>query len=472
MTWTKLDDDTCVTGQPLSAFVGKRLTDNTNAYAAQLSRSATFTYPTTSTGAAKVKWASSGYYRGTVLTVDVGINALFYNFRIFCRTTNATLGGTLIVKGIDDGTYVTKYVPGSATAVAVAIPFTYATPASGIRGFFVGWRSEESEAPVGSVETVGAVANQLFCEPDGGPAFPFTYAAGTYNEMYHVVRLDASNARPAPARNARLVYQVCAFKHNTNTNRPPEGVLVTYGDIESNPPILPTSTVTTGTKMFGNIYELGRIELWSITVEIVANQTAELAPYSYQQPTPINSIANRINASMTSLQPNAANNLTTGSYLGCVLPAGEEATFAFFVQTNKSVQQLLVSFRAVAYTLGQPTPDITFGVRDYQGNTVDNDITHTNMPVPRVSPRTNGDVLVPGEAGYINGVLAGDELWGMRDSMNYQDVAIGLPVRFTWGPNVENEIAQGSNGSTDAVYYGTITATADLYIYGFHCKVQ
>jgi hypothetical protein len=79
---------------------------------------------------------------------------------------------------------------------------------------------------------------------------------------------------------------------------------------------------------------------------------------------------------------------------------------------------------------------------------------------------------VPGEAGFINGVLAGDELWGMRDAMAYRDVQAGLPVRFTWGPNVATEIAYGTPGSTDAVYYATITATADLYIYGFHCKVQ
>ena len=73
---------------------------------------------------------------------------------------------------------------------------------------------------------------------------------------------------------------------------------------------------------------------------------------------------------------------------------------------------------------------------------------------------------------FMNGVLAGDELWGMRDAMNLQDAAKGLSVRFTWGPNVATQIAQGSNGTTDAVYYGTITATADLYIYGFNCKVQ
>ena len=474
MAWTKLDDDTCVTDQPLSAFVGKRLTDNTNAYAAQLSRSATFTYPTTSAGAPKVKWAS-GQYRGTVLTVDVGINALFYNFRILCRTTNPAIGGTLIVQGIDDGTYVTKYVAGSATAVAVAIPFTYATPASGIRGFFVGWHSDVGES-AGSVVLAGAVGNQVFCEPASGTPFPFTTAAGSYTEMYHLLGIASSGTNPAPDGDALRQYLVCAFKHNVNAARPPHGVLVVWPNIESNPPIMPTSTVAAAggpsVSWTGTLYELGRLELYSITVEIVANQTAELAPYPYQQPTPINSIANRINASMTSLQPNAANNLSSGGYLGCVLPAGEEATFAFFVQTNKSVQQLLVSFRAVAYTLGQPTPDITFGVRDYQGNTVGNDVTHTNMPVPRIAGQTEWGVVDPSKAVFMNGVLAGDELWGMRDAMDYRNAQSGLPVRFTWGPNVATEIAQGSDGTTDAVYYGTITATADLYIYGFHCKVQ
>jgi hypothetical protein len=472
MAWTKLDDDTVVTDQPLSAFVGKRLTDNTNAYAAQLSRSATFTYPLDSAAVPKVKWASTTLYRGTVLTVDVGINALFYNFRILCRTTNAAIGGTLIVQGIDDGTYVTKYFAGSATAVVVEIPFTYATPASGIRGFFVGWRSETG-ALAGSVILAGAVGNQVFCEPTVPVAqFPFTLVAGSYTEMYHLLLISAVGTSPAPIGDARRTYQVCAFKHNLNADRPPHGVLVTYGDIETSPPILPTSTVSSAGPALGfvgNLYELGRLELLSITVEMVANQTAELAPYPYQQPTPINSIANRINAGMTSLQPNAANNISSGGYLGCVLPAGEEATFAFFVQTRDSVQQLLTSFRAVAYTLNQPSPDITFGVRDYQGNTVGLDITHTSMPVPRLGPRTSMDINVPGEAGFMNGVLAGDELWGMRDAMAYRDVQAGLPVRFAWGPE---ELAWGQNNSTDAVYYGTITATSDLYIYGFHCKVQ
>jgi hypothetical protein len=473
MAWTKLDDTTVVTDQPLSAFVGKRLTDNTNAYAAQLSRSATFTYPTTSVGAPKVKWASRGY-RGTVLTVDVGINALFYNFRILCRTTNPAIGGTLIVQGIDDGTYVTKYVPGSASAVAVAIPFTYATPASGLRGFFVGWSSELGES-AGSVTLAGAVGNQVFCEPNGA-AFPFTLATGSYTEMYHALGIASGGTTPAPAGDALRLYQVCAFKHNVNAARPPHGVLVVWPNIEANPPIFGTDTVAPGAGpsagWTGTLYELGRLELYSITIEVVANQTAELAPYPYQQPTPINSIANRINAGMTSLQPNAANNISSGGYLGCVLPAGEEATFAFFVQTNRSVQQLLVSFRAVAYNLTQQAPDITFGVRDYTGSTVGTDITHSNMPVPRIAGQTEWGVVDPSKAVFMNGVLAGDEKWGMRDAMDYRNAQAGLPVRFTWGPNVEGDIAWGSDGSTDGVYYGTITATADLYIYGFHCRVQ
>jgi hypothetical protein len=269
---------------------------------------------------------------------------------------------------------------------------------------------------------------------------------------------------------------VCAFKHNLNVDRPPHGVLVTYGDVETNPPILPTNTSAGGggatVGPTGYIVELGRLELYSIAVEVVANEPTEIAPYAYQQPTPINAIPNRINAGMSELQPNAATSINSGGFLNCVLPAGEELTFAFFIQVSDSVQQLLVSFKAVAYKFFDAAPDITFGVRDAQGNTVGTDITHSNMPVPRVAARTRSDRRVTGEASFMNGVLAGDENWGMRDAMAYTDVMMGLPVRFTWGPNVAGDFAKGSDGSVDTVYYGTITATADLYIYGFNCKVQ
>ena len=294
--------------------------------------------------------------------------------------------------------------------------------------------------------------------------------------MYHLLSIDATTLNPAPAGNARLTYQVCAFKHNLNADRPPHGVLVTYGDVETNPPILPTSTIGGGggasVGPSGYIVELGRLELYSIAVEIVANDVTEIAPYAYQQPTPINAIANRINAGMSELQPNAATHITSGSFLNCVLPAGQELTFAFFFQTKNSVQQLLTSFKAVAYTLGQATPDITFGVRDAVGNTIGTDITHANMPVPRVAAVTRSDRRVAGTAGFMNGVLAGDEKWGMRDAMSYRDVMMGLPVRFTWGPNEAGDFQWGQDGSVDTVYYATITATSDLYIYGFNCKVQ
>jgi len=470
MTWTKLDDDTCVTDQPLSAFIGKRLTDNVNAYAAQLTRLNTFVYPTTSAGAPKVKWASTSIGRGTAITVDVGINALFYNFRILCQTTNASLGGTFTIHGIDDGVYVQKFFAGSATATVVEIPFTYATPASGLRGFHIGWTSEVSVSSSGQFIINGGVANQVFCSPSPAAQFPFTLAAG-YHEMYHLLRIASSGGLPSPDGDARLYYQICAFRFNTLAAQPPVGVLVTYGDIETTPPILTTDT-SNGNQKVSNLYELGRLELYSIAVEIVANAPVEIAPYAYQQPTPINAIANRINAGMSELQPNAATHITSGSFLNCVLPAGEELTFTFFIQTDKSVQQLLTSFKAVAYTLGQATPDITFSVRDAQGATVGTDITHVNMPVPRVAAITRSDRRVAGTAGFMNGVLAGDEKWGLRDAMSYTDVMMGLPVRFAWGPNVQNDIAWGQDASVDTVYTGIITATSDLYIYGFNCKVQ
>lgn len=468
MQWVKLDDTTVAADQPLSAFVGKSLADNVNTYDKQLTRLATFVYPTTSAGDAKVKWASALDRRGTIIVVDVGNNAISFVVKVFYRTTNAALGGKIYVQDIDTGWQVYSNVPGSASPTSIDIAVG-SSGLTGRRAFHISFQSDVSESPVGTVEVVGGVGNQVFCEPFGSN-YPFTLATGYY-EMYHLLKFDPSAGNPAPAPDALLDYQVCAFRHNTNPNRPPHGVLVVWPEVETNPPILPTGT-TGAPKNNANLYELGRLELYSITVETSWPALGSVrSPYVYQQPTSLNRISNQIDSAMFNLQPNACTNLTTGGYLGCVLPAGEEATFAFFVQTNKSVQQLLTTFRAVAYNQAQDAPDITFGVRDYLGNPVGNDITHPSMPVPRITGQTTVNPE-RGTAMFINGVLAGDELWGMRDAMPFQDAPKGLAVRFTWGPNVATEIAQGSNGTTDAVYYGTITATADLYIYGFNCKVQ
>ena len=376
MGWFKLDDDLTQPDEPLSAFLGYGLTRNVNAYPSALRRLGTFAYPTTSAGAAKVKWASYWEPRGTVLTVDVGINATDFVFKVFYKTTNAALGGQLYVRHLDSGAQVQVAIAGSASLTTVEVPFTTTQPLSGLQGFMVGWQSDVSESTVGDVELAGAVGNQVFCEPAGN-AYPFTLATGYY-EMYHLLKLDTGDLRPAPAARALRNYQVCAFRHNINSERPPHGVLLIWPEIEIQPAVLPTeSTTGGGTKPTGGIYELGRIELFSITVEVARALDQGLQkPYAYQQTTIINELNNQINASMMELQPDAGSLLTSGGYLGCVLPAGEEATFAFFVQTFRSVQQLHVSFQCVTYNGEQTSfPDITFGVRDYQGNAVGTDIT-------------------------------------------------------------------------------------------------
>ena len=475
MGWFKLDDELTQPDEPLSAFLGYGLTRNVNAYPSALRRLGTFAYPTTDEGAAKVKWASYWEPRGTVLTVDVGINATDFVFKVFYKTTNAALGGQLYVRHLDSGAQVQVAIAGSASPTTVEVPFTTTQPLSGLQGFMVGWQSDVG-ASAGSVVLAGAVGNQVFCEPASGTPFPFTTAAGSYTEMYHLLGIASSGTTPAPASNALRQYQVCAFRHNINAARPPHGVLLIWPEIEIQPAIMPTSTVAaTGgpsVSWTGPLYELGRIELFSITVEVARALDQGLQkPYAYQQTTIINELNNQINASMMELQPDAGSLLTSGGYLGCVLPAGEEATFAFFVQTYRSVQQLHVSFQCVTYNGAQTSfPNIDFKVRDYQGNTVGTDITYTEVSVPRfAAQRTRGHE--PTNTVYMNGVLAGDEQWGMRDAMLSREVTKSTPVRFTWGPNPEGEIRQGSNGSTNAVYYGIISATTDLYIFGFNCRV-
>jgi hypothetical protein len=266
---------------------------------------------------------------------------------------------------------------------------------------------------------------------------------------------------------------VCAFRHNVNAERPPHGVLLIWPEIEIQPAILPTSeTAGGGDKIEAAIYELGRLELFSITVEVArALDQGLLAPLAYQQTTIINGLNNQINASMMELQPDAGSLLTSGGYLGCVLPAGEQATFAFFIQVTDSVQQLLVSFQCVTFNGDQTTsPDINFSVRDDLDTAIGSNITYTEVSVPRFSGQPTRSSR-PDTTVYMNGVLAGDENWGMRDAMLEREAAKSTPVRFTWGPNLRGEFERGVDGSTDSVYYGVITATSDLYIFGFNCRV-
>jgi hypothetical protein len=470
MTWSKLDDTLTQPDEPLSAFLGYGLTRNTNAYPSALSRLTTFPYPITSAGVPKVKWAAYGQSRGTFVTVDVGINATNFIFKLLYKTTNGALGGQLYVRHADSGAQVQVAISGQATATSREIPFTTSRPLTGLQGFYVGWISDVSEERVGRVQINGAVANQVFCDPSPMTPFPFTLATGYY-EMYHLLKIAAASATPAPADNPLLDYQVCAFRHNINAARPPHGVLLVWPEIETSPAILTTAT-TNNPQYDSDIYELGRLELYSIAVEVLdPNDSTVLPPYAYQQVTPVNELNNFINSTMMQLQPNAATLQSTGGFLGCVLPRNEEATFAFFVQTFKSVQQLLVSFQCLTFKTNQSSSVyITFGVRDYQGNTIGTDIVKPNYSVPRLAAQTrrvqSDDTMIA-----MNGVLAGDEKWGMRDAMGYLDGRKGVPVNFVWGPNTSGDIAQGSNGTTDAVYYGTITATSDLYIYGFNCRV-
>lgn len=473
MAWRKIDDTTTVADQPLSSYLGIRLTQNVNSYPSTLRRSATFAWPCDeTTGEPLVKWASYYGDRGTVITVDVGVNATAFTFLVNYQTTNALIGGKVRVRHLDSGAISEVTAFGSATPTYIEVPYTTAQPLSGPQGFFISFVSDISGSDVGRVEPVGAAGNQVFCEPAGGAPFPFTTAVGSYTEMYHLLKIDPTVLRPAPRGNALLNYQIVAFKHNVNVDRPPHGVCVVWPMLEIDPPILPTSTVTTGTKIGADVWELGRLELFSVTVTVdAAVDYGLLPPTSYAQATPFTAVASTENTAMMALQPNAGSLLSSGGFLGKVLLAGDNATFAFYFQTDETVATLNVSFQCVSYNADQDTnPDITFSVRDYQNNTVGTDVVRQNVNVPRINgqPTRTSD---PDSMVAMNGVLAGDGLWGMRDCMPMSDAMKGAPVRFTWGPNAVNDFKQATPSSTNAVYHGVIYATCDLYIYGFNVRV-
>ena len=174
MGWFKLDDTLTVADQPLSAFLGYGLTRNVNSYPSELRRFVTFSYPTDAYGTAKVRWASYWQPRGTIFTVDCGINTTDFVFKVFYRTESGSLGGKLYVRHADSGSQVEVACPAANTPTSIEIPYTTTQPLSGLQVFFVGFTSAVSEESVGAVELVGATGNQVFADPATGNPFPYT----------------------------------------------------------------------------------------------------------------------------------------------------------------------------------------------------------------------------------------------------------------------------------------------------------
>ena len=465
MAWQKLDDELTdpTLQEPLSALLVRGLTRNVNGYPAGLSRAVAFAFDNETM---PLQWASYDQPTGFVFTADVGNSATQIVFDVVGNTKTATAGGTLVFWHLDSMTK--RYLPIAAdqTLTLRDLTFDFATPVSGLQGFFIGWQSDVGP-DLGYVRLRGGTENQVYIdEGSGGTHWSFPVTAGNGEEEHLLLRIDPQNAGtsgPMPTADARLDYQICYFRHLTGS---PQGTFVIWPELDQSPAVLP-NRYDANLQIQAHVYDLGCFQLWSVSVSVLQVRDGNLAlPNAYDQATTLNAVASSTSAYLTRAMPSLAVCNSSAGRFGRVLRAGDPLYFTFAVQ-NSAEWGVQVNFRAMSINIAQANyadPNFYFDVLDEFGNPFGTQVYLPKVSVPRFTPQP-GYTVDASSLIAANGIYGNADEWGMRDSMPLSELMRLTPVSMRWSSTTLTRLAAGG------IYTGQITCTSDIYLHAFFAQV-
>lgn len=465
MAWQKLDDELTTSQEPLSALLVRGLTRNVNAYPAGLSRAVAFAFDNETL---PLQWASYDQPTGFVFTADVGNSATQIVFDVVGNTKTATAGGTLVFWHLDSMTSRRLPVAADQSLTLRDLTFDFATPVSGLQGFFVGWQSDVGD-DLGFVRLRGGTENQIYIDQGSGTGhWPFPVTAGNGQEEHLLLRIDPQNAGTSgvmPSADARRDYQVCYFRHNGGN---PQGTFVIWPELDQSPAVLP-NRYTNNLQIQGHVFDLGCFQLWSVSVSVLQVRDGNLAlPNAYDQATTLNAVASSASTFLTRAMPSLAVCNSSAGRFGRILRAGEPLYFTFAVQNDAS-WGVQVNFRAMSINIAQANyadPDFTLDVLDNTGGSLGGTVLLQKQSVPRFTPQP-GYTVDASSLIAANGIYGNADEWGMRDSMPLSELMRLTPVSMRWQPQSLTPVQVGGAN----VYTGAITCTSDLYIHAFFAQV-
>ena len=465
MAWQKLDDELTAPNseEPLSALLVRGLTRNVNGYPAGLSRAVAFAFDNETL---PLQWASYDQPTGFVFTADVGNSATQIVFDVVGNTKTATAGGTLVFWHLDSMTSRRLPVAADQTLTLRDLTFDFATPVSGLQGFFVGWQSDVGD-DLGWVWTRGGVENQIFVDQGNGAgywAFPVGAGLGAEQHLLLVVDSVTNAGNVQPTADARREYQICYFRHFNNNN--PDGTFVVWPELDQSPAVLPTR-YDGGSQVQAHVFDLGCFQLWSVSVSVLQVRDGNLAlPNAYDQATTLNAVASSASTFLTRAMPSLAVCNSSAGRFGRVLRAGDPLYFTFAVQ-NSADWGVQVNFRAMSINIAQANyadPDFVFDVLDEFGNPFGTQSTLSKVSVPRFTPQP-GYTVDASSLIAANGIYGNADEWGMRDSMPLSELMRLTPVSMRWSSTSLTRLAAGG------IYTGQITCTSDIYLHAFFAQV-
>jgi hypothetical protein len=460
MAWSKIDEDRAAEGESWSAFLLKGLTDNANAYADELAPgfAAVWGYETAP------QWASLETFTGGWVVFNCGSRATQVQFTGWMQH-HATLSGYVRVFHPASGCYADATIAGGDASFTVTVIFN--TPQSGPQEFQVLYKSSMAEESLGHFHCFTAIGNQIAVRNDGNI---FTVAANAGRQFW-AVQLAGSNVddgQPIPPGGFHL-YQVGRVNPlaNAGGGQHADGYLITFPDVETNPPILrSTSTFIQQAPNYvqGDIFELSWIKLRGVGFKVTGN-AASTVPMVYAhdlaQSVGMLPRAQRNFAGNQLIQVAASASKDSG-FIGCLV--GPEAPLTkFYASDENRTVTLSMRMRALTYLPAAGTPEITISVAEVvAGGGITNILTQNLgiVPVPLMRGRRAFS-----ERDFVNlalnGVFLGADEWGLADSALSTDLTTALTITATLTFPV-SKVASG------AIYAIQVDSTVPFYVSGFY----
>ena len=403
MSWLKIDDDRTAADETLSAWLMSSLVRNCNANASELSRafSATWSYRNAPT------WASWEMPIGTTIFVNVGDAATVVRFQVFCDVTRA--GGNFVVSCRGTGQMVDASVALGDSSILIDLELT--RPLSGVQAFWIGWRSLLGET-IGAVDVHSGSQNVITVHKN--TANPHTFLG----VAYLMLEVPSTVLLPAPDNVGRTQYQVCYVAHAAITSA--DGDLYVWPQVEENPPWIPVD-YENSKSVTGYLYEIGTLQLYSITCTVTATSAATIASvYAHDFATSPMAIVRATGAAYASTTKQLAGSVGNDSgLLGCMIERGRPWQRLAVWQDDRSVS-LQVVLMAVSLVPTVSTVSLTFNVFDALGGTV---VTAAQtVVVPAVTPQ-NSMVSTPAVMLAVNGASMGGNAWGQNDAHTLRDLS-------------------------------------------------
>ena len=460
MAWSKLDEDRGDRWQPWSAFLLKGLVDNANAYASELAPgfAAAWSYQH------PPKWASLLSFAGTTVVFNCGREATRVSFALNFDH-HPTLTGYAQVTHPATGASVVEEIPGGTAGVALSLNLPNAV--SGPQEFQVLYKSSMAEESLGHFHCFTAIGNQISVRN------ATLTAVGSAGRQFWAVQLAGTNVdagAPIPPGGFHT-YQIGRVNPilNIGGGQHADGYLITWPDVETNPPILRTTSTfvqQASNYVQGDIFELSWISLLGVAFKVTDNQATTVPMvYAHDLAQSVSGIprSQRLFAGNQLIQVAACASKDAG-FLGCIVGPGAPMGH-FYAADENGTADLIFRMRFMRFNNLLAPLEGTLSVAEVTPGPVFNPLITYNLG-SLFPPAVRGRQTVD-QVGFVttavNGIYLGSEQWGMADAAFPLDLSNGQI--FTQSLSFPVQRVTDNAGTIYAIQFET---TAEVYVASFY----